>query len=228
MQQTLEEAFSMILRQSIEITGCGRTDAGVHARAYYAHFDAREVGQSLADFSKLVYQVNAVLPVDISVLKCMPIHSDFHARFDAIQRTYQYDIHFIKDPFLYDRSFFIHNPAALNLDAMHAVAELITHYDEFLSFCKTGSGHQNYKCTILKSEWEIKEQHCVYTISANRFLRGMVRLIVGACLNAGYGKLSLESIRDCISKQVPLPIQLSVPAQGLCFQSVQYPHQPAG
>ncbi|MEO5905841.1 MAG: tRNA pseudouridine(38-40) synthase TruA [Saprospiraceae bacterium] len=223
VQQTLEEAFSMILRQPIGITGCGRTDAGVHARTYFAHFDADGLEK---DFMKLTYQVNAVLPVDISLWVCKPLHYDFHARFDAISRSYKYSIHYQKDPFLYDRSYFINNPTELNKDKMNEVASLIMQYEEFLPFCKTGSDNKNYKCQITESEWQFEEQHCYYSVTANRFLRGMVRLIVGACLNAGYGKISVETIKDCLDKQIPLPLQLSVSPQGLCFLCAEYPPAP--
>lgn len=212
----------MILREQIELVGCGRTDAGVHARGYTAHFNANEI----PDFFKVVYQVNAVLPDDIAVWVCLPLHYDFHARFDAVERGYTYSIHFIKDPFLYDRSLFINNPTALNFDAMQDVAALIMNYNEFLPFCKAGSDNLNYKCEINSSEWNFVDKHCYYSISANRFLRGMVRLIVGTCLNAGYGKISIGEIKNCMESQAPLPVQLSVPAQGLCFDFVEYPPPP--
>ncbi len=218
VQQTLEEAFSMILREPIEIVGCGRTDAGVHARGYNAHFDANEI----PDFFKVVYQVNAVLPVDIAVWTCIPTHPEYHSRFDAIERSYTYAIHFIKDPFLYNRSFYLNNHAELKQDVVMEVAALIMKYEEFLPFCKTGSENTNYKCVIKTSEWYFEDKNCSYSISANRFLRGMVRLIVGACLNAGFGKISIETIKECLEEQKPLPMQWSVPAEGLCFSYVTY------
>jgi tRNA pseudouridine38-40 synthase len=218
IQETLEVAFSTILREPIELVGCGRTDAGVHARAYVAHFDAAEI----PDFFKIVYQVNAILPADIAIWNILPTHPEFHARYDAIERSYQYSIHFMKDPFLHNQSFYLNRHADLNQEIMKEVASLIMKYDAFLPFCKTGSDNPNYKCIIKYSEWNFESKGCSYAISANRFLRGMVRLIVGACLNAGYGKLSIETVRECMEMQKPLPIQWSVPAEGLCLSYVEY------
>lgn len=218
MQQTLEEAFSKILREPVDIVGCGRTDAGVHGKSYVAHFDAGEI----SDTSKFLYQVNAVLPVDIAVMGLEKTHDDFHARFDALSRSYEYSIHYVKDPFLVDRSFYLNRHKDLDQQVMHDVAALIMKHDNFQSFSKTGSDNLNYTCVIQTSQWTFEEGGCMYAISANRFLRGMVRLIVGATLNAGLGKLSLEDIRMSLENEVVLPLQWSVPAEGLSFVEVGY------
>ncbi|HUR30630.1 MAG TPA: tRNA pseudouridine(38-40) synthase TruA [Saprospiraceae bacterium] len=219
VQQTLEEAFSTILREPIEIVGCGRTDTGVHARGYTAHFDANNI----ADFFKTAYQVNAILPADIAVWSILPVQNDFHARYDAVERSYAYSIHFLKDPFVYNKSFYLNAYQELNQVAMKEAAALIMNFEYFLPFCKTGGDNKNYQCFIKNSEWYFQEYACSYTISANRFLRGMVRLIVGACLNVGFGRLSVDTLHSCLIMQKPLPQQWSVPPQGLCFSYVVYP-----
>ncbi len=218
VQQTLEETFSKILQEPVDIVGCGRTDAGVHGRSYVAHFDA----EGMTDTAKVLYQVNSVLPVDIAVLSIDRIHDDFHARFDAVSRSYEYSIHYHKDPFLVDRSFYLNRHKELDQEVMHEVADLILKSNNFQSFSKTGSDNLNFNCVIRRSQWTFEEGGCMYSISANRFLRGMVRLLVGATLNAGLGKLSIEEISKSLENQIPLPLQWSVPAEGLSFVGVGY------
>lgn len=219
VQKALEDALSTILRERIEIIGCGRTDTGVHARAYVAHFNSTNA----VDLLKTVYQVNAILPTDIAVWYVLPENDEFHARFDAIERSYSYSIHFLKDPFVHYQSFYLNTYKDLDQNKMHQAAEIILKHEHFLPFCKTGSDNKNYQCFISHSEWHFGEKGCTYSISANRFLRGMVRLIVGACLNVGYSRLTLEVLDDSLTNQKPLPLQWSVPPQGLCFQFVTYP-----
>lgn len=219
IQQTLEESFSTVLREQIEITGCGRTDAGVHARDYTAHCD---VIADRVDLEKIVYQVNAILPPDIAVQRLSIVREDFHARYDAVERSYRYAIHFVKDPFLHNRSLFLSSISRPDPDIMQEAAALLMKFNQFKPFCKTGSDNKNYQCTLNTSSWEFEDNACYYQVSANRFLRGMVRLIVGACLNAGHGKLKLEDISKCMEDQEPLPVQLSVPAHGLYFQYAKY------
>ncbi len=218
VQQTLEEAFATILREPIDVVGCGRTDAGVHGRNYVAHFDAAEITEA----DKIVYQINAILPFDIAVQQLELATDNFHARFDATYRAYEYSIHYHKDPFLADRSFYLNRHKELDQHVMHEAAALILNHDNFQSFSKTGSDNLNYKCVIHTSQWTFEEGGCMYSISANRFLRGMVRLIVGASLNAGLGKLSIEEISKSLENQISLPLQWSVPAEGLSFVEVGY------
>ncbi len=217
IQQILEEAFITVLREPIEIVGCGRTDAGVHARHYVAHFDAGPF-----DKAKCLYQINAVLPRDIAVNTVEETTPAFHARFDAKERMYKYYLHFEKDPFLQNTSFYFHQAHDLNIEVLHSSAALLLKYDAFLPFCKTGSDVDHYRCTLMKSSWQVEDQRAVYTICANRFLRGMVRLVVGACLHAALGKISIDQVRDSLDRQLPLPHAWSVPAEGLFLESVQY------
>jgi tRNA pseudouridine38-40 synthase len=219
VQQTLEECFSTILREPIEITGCGRTDAGVHARSYVAHLDVTSVTYT----PKILYQINAVLPPDIAVHSIHEVHSDFHARFDATERHYRYYIHFEKDPFVQDLSFYFNHSSALNKEDMQAFAVLLTDYNAFFPFCKTGSDITTYNCNVTESKWIFEDKKATYSIKANRFLRGMVRLIVGAGLNVGLGKLSIPEIKQCLDAQTPLPVQWSVPPEGLFLENVMYP-----
>lgn len=221
VQQTLEEAFSKILRDPIEVIGCGRTDTGVHAKKYIAHFDS----DALPDIEKLLYQVNSVLPNDIALHSIQRSIDDFHARYDAIERGYRYYMHFQKNPFLQQTSFFFNHYTPLDKIAMQSAAAILLNYESFLPFCKTGSDNHHFRCKLTVSEWSFTENDAVYTIKANRFLRGMVRLITGACLNAGLGKLSLDEIISSLENQTPLPIQWSVPPEGLFLESILYETQ---
>lgn len=219
VQQRLEEAFSMILRQPVALTGCGRTDAGVHARHYVAHMDAE------GDWSpeRIAYQVNAVLPPDIAVAELLPASSSFHARFDAVSRCYRYYIHFRKDPFREGRSMYFQQPALLDRSRMAAATSVLLEYDQFRPFCKTGADEKHFRCAMLESHWTFDADGAVYTVRANRFLRGMVRLIVGTGLNAGLGKLTPEDVRLALDNQSAIPQAWSVPAEGLYLEDITYP-----
>ena len=218
VQQTLEETFALILRQPVEIVGCGRTDTGVHARNYVAHADV--VDFPLTD--KVVYQINAVLPLDISVNRIVETHETFHARFDAVERQYKYYMHFNKDPFLNGLSYYFHQETSLDPEKMQSAAELLLQFGDFLPFCKTGSDADHFRCKVTESKWVFQDGSAVYSIKANRFLRGMVRLVVGACLNVGLGKISLEELKDSLENQTPLAHAWSVPAEGLYLEEIVY------
>ncbi|MDZ4749354.1 MAG: tRNA pseudouridine(38-40) synthase TruA [Saprospiraceae bacterium] len=219
VQQTMEEAFSLILRQPIEIIGCGRTDTGVHARSYVAHTDVEDFTLN----EKLVYHLNALLPKDIAIHHIEETSPEFHARFDAIERYYRYHIHFHKDPFLNGLSCFLHQHIPFDQQKMKEAASLLLQYHQFKPFCKTGSDADHFKCTLTESAWNFTNDHAVYSIKANRFLRGMVRLIVGACLNVGLGKISLAELKDSLDQQTILEHAWSVPAEGLYLENVVYP-----
>jgi tRNA pseudouridine38-40 synthase len=219
VQQVLEESLGTILRQEIEVTGCGRTDAGVHARMYVAHFDA----EPIADVAKTIYQLNAILPHDVAIEKLETVISTFHARYDAIVRGYKYYIHFEKDPFRQDQSYYFQQHRDLNTERMQAAANLLLDFEQFKPFCKTGSDADHFICYLKESRWDIGAHEAVYTVQANRFLRGMVRLIVGATLNAGLGKISLTTLKSCLDTQSVLPQAWSVPAHGLFLEKVEYP-----
>ena len=218
VQQTLEEAFILILRQPVEIVGCGRTDTGVHARNYVAHVDIQDVVPT----DKILYQLNAVLPHDIALKSIEETDALFHARFDAVERHYQYYLHFHKDPFTRNQSCYFQHHAELDQEAMHQAEALLLQYQHFQTFCKTGSDAEHFKCNLTESKWVFEDGHAVYSIKANRFLRGMVRLVVGACLNVGLGKISFEQLNESLDLQSPVPYAWSVPAEGLFLENVKY------
>lgn len=220
VQATLEDALSTILRQPVEATGCGRTDAGVHARYYVAHFDAD--GALPPTF---LNGLNSLLPPDVAVYAAAPVAADAHARYDAFERGYEYHIALRKDPFATETAWFFPQHKKLSLEKMQTVAALLPRYEAFAPFCKTDSGLDSFDCILQSAHWEQRppEHRLVFHITANRFLRGMVRLVVGACINAGLGKITLDDVRDALDAQRPLRQSLSVPARGLFLTGVRYP-----
>lgn len=220
VQETLETALSTILRRPTEITGCGRTDAGVHARYYIAHFDAED-----ALPPTFIIGLNSLLPPTIAVKSVHPVHAEAHARYDAYERSYEYHIALNKDPFAINTAWFFPQNARLDIDLMQQAAALIPHYEAFFPFCKTHSGVDSYICQVKEAVWELRpeEDRLMFKITANRFLRGMVRLIVGASVQAGMGKISIEAIDTALREQTMLGKSLSVPAEGLALTGVKYP-----
>jgi len=220
VQETLETALSTILRQPVEVVGCGRTDTGVHARYYVAHADIH--GDLPPTF---LNGLNSLLPDDVAVFTAEAVPAEAHARYDAVERSYEYHIALRKDPFAVETAWFYPQGRSLDVAAMHEVAALLPQFDAFFPFCKTDSGLEHYRCRITEARWEqLPDQaRMVFHVSANRFLRGMVRLIVGASVLAGRGQLSPENIRAALEAQCPLPKSLSVPPQGLALTDVRYP-----
>lgn len=221
VQEVLEKALSVLLRQPIEVVGCGRTDAGVHARFYVAHFDAE--GALPETFLK---NINGMLPDDIAVYTIKAMPSDAHARYDATERHYRYHIALRKDPFTLQTAWLHPQAAHFEIGALQAVADLLPQYEAFLPFCKTESGNSHYRCVIRTARWEQlpDDAQLVFHIAANRFLRGMVRLIVGTCIAVGNGTLSLEAVQQALEEQTPLSKALSAPPQGLALTEVHYPY----
>lgn len=221
VQETLEEALNTVLRVPTEVVGCGRTDTGVHARYYVAHFDC---GQALP--SKLLFNLNGILPQDIAVQAITPVAPDAHARYDAFERSYRYHIALRKDPFANGLAWQYPQGEKLDLQKMNAVAALLPQYAEFFPFCKTHSGVNSYACQLKSAFWEnhAEAQRLVFHITANRFLRGMVRLIVGACVSVGLGKIDLEDVRGALEAQRILKKSWSVPPEGLFLTAVKYPY----
>lgn len=218
VQEQLEAGFTTILRQDIELTGCGRTDTGVHADCYYAHFDGPATLPEA-----LVYRLNRLLPDDIAIRDVMPVADDFHARFDAYYRAYRYELSLVKNPFRGET--ITHYPVAARADReqMQAAARLLLDYDDFMPFCKTGADNVTTRCQLHRSEWEFDGEQWNYHIAANRFLRGMVRLCVGMCLNVGLGKLQLQDVRRAMDNQHRLAKSQSAPPHGLFLTEVRYP-----
>ncbi|MBL7829237.1 MAG: tRNA pseudouridine(38-40) synthase TruA [Saprospiraceae bacterium] len=219
VQETLEMALTTILRQPIEITGCGRTDTGVHARYYVAHFDAID-----ALPPTFLNGLNSLLPEDIAVYGIKEVDSKAHARYDAFERSYQYHLSFRKDPFLTETAWFYPQFKKLDVAKMVETANLLPQYTSFLPFCKTDSSTEGYECLLKRAAWEeLPDQSgLIFHITANRFLRGMVRLIVGACVQAGVGQIAPVDVQYALDHQKPLKKSLSVPAHGLFLTDVKY------
>ena len=220
VQATVEDTFSLILRQPIEIVGCGRTDTGVHASQYFAHFDFE------GDFPPaFLDRANKLVGKDILLKKIIHVAPDAHARFDACLRSYEYHISFIKNPFTPETLWHFTQHKALNINDMQKAAQILRGYAEFTPFCKTHSDAPTMKCDISHSKWIFTEDKAVFHISANRFLRGMVRLIVGACINIGLGQMTLDDLKKAMEEQTSLKKSYSVPSTGLFLTGVKYPYE---
>jgi tRNA pseudouridine38-40 synthase len=216
VQETLNDALTTVLRQSIETTGCGRTDTGVHATQFFAHFDSKSEIES----SKSEIGINAILPKDIAVKRIIPVHHDAHARFDATLRSYEYHIHFCKDPFKLNHSWELRDKPDIAL--MNEAAQMMTGYTDFSCFSKSNTQTFTNNCKISRAEWVEKENGIVFHISADRFLRNMVRAIVGTLIQVGRKEMEPEAIRGIIESKNRCNAGTSVPACGLYLTEVQY------
>lgn len=218
VQLTLEQALSTLVRRPIAIVGCGRTDTGVHASDFYAHFDLEE---ALPD--NLVFKLNSYLPPDIAIFDLRAVPSDFHARFSATARTYQYHVSNKRLPFrqgLYSRIYF--NP---DVEAMNLGAKVLMEYEDFTSFAKVHTDTKTNICHLSEAHWDIEGDELVFTITANRFLRNMVRSVTGTLLDVGRGKLSLDGLRAIVERKDRRAAGVSMPPQGLFLTHVEYPWQ---
>lgn len=220
VQEVLNKALKVFFRQDIETLGCGRTDAGVHATQFFAHFDLPKALNS-QECDKFIKSINALLPYDISVSKIIAVSENAHARFDANLRAYQYHIHFKKDPFKTDTSWLIKDNLAI--PEMQESAKIIMQYQDFGAFCKSNADNFTNICHIYQSEWEIIPNGLIYHVKANRFLRNMVRAIVGTLVDVGKGKIKSEDVHQIIQSQNRSEAGASVPACGLFLTQVQYP-----
>jgi len=219
IQQVLEHALTMFLRDTILLVGCGRTDAGVHAALYYAHFDT----ETVFDEALLVKRLNAFLRNDIFIFDCFKVPFELHARFSAVYRTYHYYITTRKDPFRQEFTCPIYRP--LNFDKMNEAAAMLLEYVDFSAFSKSHTETKTNNCTVIKAVWEQTEaEHVwVFKITANRFLRNMVRAVVGTLLEVGYGNISLEAFQAIIESKSRQEAATSAPAEALFLQEVKYP-----
>jgi len=229
VQQVLNQALSTLLRQPIHAVGCGRTDTGVHATQLYAHFDVSHglasVNHALAseDTHKFRYQLNSLLPQDIAVKRIHAVAAEAHARFDATRRSYEYHVHFQKDPFLHGRSWLLRQVP--DVGAMNAAARILQQYDDFACFSKTHTQVHTHICHITHAEWRwINDNQLVFYISANRFLRNMVRAIVGTLMEIGRGEQQPEHMHTVIQSGDRSVAGISVPAEGLYLTEVAYPY----
>ena len=220
VQQVLSEMLSKLLNEPVFATGCGRTDTGVHATDFYAHFDTSNAAL-MTEKEKWIFRFNAALPADISVQNIYAVKADANARFDAVARTYQYFISRKKDPFRIGRACFLYG--ALDVEAMNsAAAELFRHTD-FTSFAKSNTQNFTNNCRVYEAEWREENGLLVFTVSADRFLRNMVRAIVGTLIDVGKGKMSREEFNAVIESRDRSNAGYSVPACGLYLVKVDYP-----
>ncbi|MDN3580166.1 tRNA pseudouridine(38-40) synthase TruA [Mucilaginibacter flavus] len=263
VQEVLNKALATIFRQPIETTGCGRTDTGVHAKEFFAHFDVEEEvhgslftdhgkeevhGSLFIDHSKKrdvvsaasamnhelltmnqqhqlknkVRGLNSILPADIAIKNLIPVHADAHARFDATLRSYQYHVHFNKDPFLQGGSWMLRDVPDIEL--MNQAAAMMMDYIDFSCFSKSNTQVKTNNCKISRAEWVLTEQGMVFHISADRFLRNMVRAIVGTLMMVGKKEIPPEAVKDIIESKNRSNAGMSVPACGLYLTQISYPY----
>lgn len=217
VQQVMEEKLSLLLGENIETLGCGRTDTGVHARSFYLHFDTR----SVIDADKFIFKLNQILPHDIAAFGISKVSNDFNARFDAVSRSYEYMITTIKDPFLHESAWYQYGPFDL-IKMNHCAAKLLGTHD-FECFSKVHTQVNNFICEVSEAQWQIQEHKLIFTITANRFLRNMVRAIVGTLVEVGRGKISEEEFDNILKSKNRSEAGQSVPAHGLYLTRVIYP-----
>ena len=218
VQEKLQWALSTILRQDIQVTGAGRTDAGVHARMMVAHFDVESMDFSLQD---LTYKLNRLLPQDIAIQKMEPVSDDMHARFSATSRTYHYYIHTVKDPFLRAYSCELHYP--LDFQLMNEAAAILMTYEDFGAFCKAHADVKTTLCHITAAQWhQTSPSSWYFEITANRFLRNMVRAVVGTLIDVGRGRLSIDDFRKVIEGKRRTEAGESMPANALFLENITY------
>jgi tRNA pseudouridine38-40 synthase len=220
VQETLNKALSILLKTEIDIVGAGRTDTGVHAKQMYAHFDL----DSEIDATVLVHKLNSFLPKDIVIYTILKVADDAHARFDAVKRTYEYHMHTFKDVFETEGSWQYQNH--LDLDTMNAACQLLFKHTDFECFSKTNSDVRTFNCAIFEAHWQQNGTKIVFTISADRFLRNMVRAIVGTMINIGLGKVSLTDFEEIIESKNRSKAGFSVPAHGLYLTKIDYEYLP--
>lgn len=224
VQQTLEEALATLLRVPTPVTGAGRTDTGVHARVMYAHFDT---DSEIADKRRFLNGLNRLCGPAIAVSDVIDVHDDAHARFDATSRTYKYFVALAKSPFLTGCSWL--SPGELDIEAMNDAARLLLETEDFTSFAKLHSDAKTNICLVTEARWErwgnsFGVQGLVFTITADRFLRNMVRAVVGTLVDVGRGKIDREGFRNIIEKKDRCSAGTSMPPQALFLWDVRYPY----
>ncbi len=219
VQEVLENSLSTILRTKIKVMGAGRTDSGVHAKQLFAHFDYQKIN-SVDD---LIFKLNSFLANDISVQNLFQVNDDVHARFSALEREYQYIVSLEKNPFTKDFSYQIyHKP---NIDLMNQAANELLNYKDFQCFSRSNSDVKTYYCDVKIASWKSLGNQLVFTIKADRFLRNMVRAIVGTLLDVGFEKTSLSEFQEIIKSKDRSKAGTSAPAKGLFLTKVIYPEQ---
>ncbi|CAH0995327.1 tRNA pseudouridine synthase A [Emticicia aquatica] len=217
VQESIEKALSTVLKQKIEIVGSSRTDTGVHASQQFAHFDVEE---KIIDIDKIAHSINGILSKDIAIKKILAVPNDFHSRFDACHRRYLYRIHQEKNPFWYEMSYFC--KTKLDISLMNKAGEIMLKYIDYQCFSKVKTDVQTFNCKIEFAYWEQQEQFLLFHIKADRFLRGMVRAIVGTMIEVGAGKLTLTDFEQIILSKNRNNAGRAVPSEGLTLVEVGY------
>jgi tRNA pseudouridine38-40 synthase len=235
IQAEVEKALKIYFKKDFQLTGSSRTDAGVHALQNYFHFDSdqpltgkrsvdkpqtSQVSSPGGDLEEAVYHLNAILPRDIVIKRIFPVAHEAHCRFDALWREYKYFIYSHKDPFLEDRAFYF--PYKIDREALAGCAALIKNHSDFTSFSKRNTQVKTFICEIQKSEWSDEGEMLVYTVRSNRFLRGMVKALVGTMLRAATGKISVPEFEEIINSRDCTKADFSVPSHGLFLVEVKF------
>jgi tRNA pseudouridine38-40 synthase len=230
IQAEVEKALTVFFKQSFALTGSSRTDAGVHALQNYFHFDAEkelvhdlktERSSRLSGLEKSTYHLNAILPSDIVIRRIFRVADDAHCRFDAVSREYQYFIYKSKDPFLEDRAYYF--PYNADIGKLRDCAEIILLHKDFTSFSKKNTQVHNFICDIQNSEWTEEKNTLIYSVKSNRFLRGMVKALVGTMLRVATQKISVDEFKNIIESRDCTGADFSVPSNGLFLVKVTYP-----
>ncbi len=216
VQEILNTALSTILKTTIDLVGAGRTDTGVHAKQMFAHFDF----DTEIEVPFLIHKLNSFLPKDVAIINIHKVHDTAHARFDATKRTYEYHIHSQKDVFKNEGSWY--NPSPLDIKAMNDAAKLLFNHTDFECFSKVNTDVNTFNCKIAEALWQQNGDKLIFTIAADRFLRNMVRAIVGTMINIGLGKISLKDFQTILESKDRNQAGFSVPAHGLYLTKIEY------
>ena len=218
VQETLNKALSTLYKTEIDLVGAGRTDTGVHAKQMFAHFDL----DFEIDVPHYIHKLNSFLPADIAILNIHLVTDDNHARFDATKRTYEYHIHNTKEVFSADTSWHYHNQ--LNIELMNEACKELFNHTDFECFSKVHTDVNTFNCKIMEAHWQQNGNKLIFTIAADRFLRNMIRAIVGTMVNIGLEKVSLQEFKQIIECKDRNKAGFSVPAHGLYLTKVEYPY----
>ncbi|NLU96450.1 tRNA pseudouridine(38-40) synthase TruA [Chitinophaga sp. Ak27] len=216
VQAEIDRALSLLLRDTVASTGSSRTDAGVNAQQNFLHFDT-----AVPLHPQFLYKINAILPDDIVLRRIYQVPPDANSRFAALARSYEYTLYTHKDPFMKDRGYFF--PYKMDIAALQEAAAVIKTYSDFTTFSKRNTQVKTYICKVMESSWTVEGERIVYNVTANRFLRGMVRGLVGTMLRVGRGKLSMDQFREAIESKDCTKADFAVPPQGLFLMNVKYP-----
>ncbi|MCX2740477.1 tRNA pseudouridine(38-40) synthase TruA [Pontibacter anaerobius] len=217
VQEVLEDSLSKVLREPIATTGSGRTDTGVHASQQFVHFNA----QQELDPQHVIYRLNRILPEDISAVSLYPMQPEAHARYDAFARTYHYHVTLRKNPFKRYHAWYHNRP--LDVEKMNEAAAILLKYEDFTTFSKVKGDTKHYRCNMYEAVWRQEGEELQFTIRANRFLRGMVRLVVGTLVDVGRGKLTVQQFEQIVASQDRSKSSGAAPSEGLFLAKVAYP-----